>query len=99
MSKTRCSNRNEKKETRLTPWGKCSLKCLKLDDGVVDAAQWSSYPRCSGRTDDQCSWRAKTSETRYIEARAAGRGTIWRSGGSITRESFYNMEPHKAPET
>jgi hypothetical protein len=27
------------------------------------------------------------------------RASIWRSGGSITAESFYNMEPRKAPET
>jgi hypothetical protein len=34
-----------------------------------------------------------------IEARGTGPAGIWRSGGSITAESFYNMEPHKAPET
>lgn len=34
-----------------------------------------------------------------IEARDAGPAGFWRSGGSITAESFYNMEPHKAPET
>jgi hypothetical protein len=52
-----------------------------------------------GRTHDQCSQRAKTSETRYIEPTVLGRGSIWRSGGSITTASFYSMEPHKAPET
>ena len=38
-------------------------------------------------------------ETRSIEARKHGPENGWRSGGSITRASFYDMEPQKAPET
>lgn len=69
---------------------------------VDDAAQLSylslERPR---RTDDQCSWRAKTYETRCIEARGGGRSGIWRSGGSITTttQRFYNLEARKASET
>jgi hypothetical protein len=72
---------------------------LEADDGVVIAAQCSSYGACSGRTDDQCPQRASKPETLYIGARDAGLGKIWRSGGSVMAKSFYNMEPHKAPET
>jgi hypothetical protein len=52
------------------------------------------------RTHDQCSRRrAKHLKHDAIEARGTGPAGIWRSGGSITAESFYNMEPRKAPET
>jgi hypothetical protein len=65
--------RKQMKETRLRPWAVLT-EMLEADDGVVIAAQWSSYPSLSGRTDDQCSLRAKTSETRHIEVHGAGPG-------------------------
>lgn len=98
MSKTRWSNRNERKRTRVNPWAMLA-EMLEADDGVVIAAQCASYGPSSGRTHDQCSQRASEPETLCIEARDAGPGKIWRPGGSITAKSFYNMEPHRAPET
>jgi hypothetical protein len=65
--------RKQKKETRLRPWAVLA-EMLEADNGVVIAAQCSSYPSLSGRTDDQCSLRAKTSETRHIEVHGAGPG-------------------------
>lgn len=69
------ASRTERKERdSCQTRGQCSLKCSKLDDGVVDAARCCTYPSGSARTHDQCSRRARTSETRCIEARSGGPG-------------------------
>jgi hypothetical protein len=100
VSKTRCkSNRNEKKENSCRTVGRCSLKCSKLDAGKLDAAQCSFLSCRQELTTSAHDDALKHLKHDAIEARGTGPAGIWRSGGSITAESFYNMEPRKAPET
>ncbi|KAF1920901.1 hypothetical protein BDU57DRAFT_509384 [Ampelomyces quisqualis] len=86
MSQTKMQvkpGQKEREDSRLDRRGRWLAEMLGRCwwKGRGGAAQWAflSSCGCAGRSDVQCSWRAKTGETRCIEARGGGAASMWRS--------------------